>query len=87
MFLAIWDLEIKAQSNKQTGKGSNCSRFYSTGSFIDQAGKEINFGNELRGSIITEGQTAEVEGGKLVFFFKWYDYNSSIRNKDENWGV
>ena len=21
MFLAIWDLEVKAQSNKQTGKG------------------------------------------------------------------
>ena len=71
MFLAIWDLEVKAQSNKQTGKGAVIvADFTQPVSFIDQAGKEINFGNELRGSIITEGQTAEVgKGGKLVLLF------------------
>ena len=71
MFLAIWDLEIKAQSNKQTGKGAVIvADFTQPVSFIDQAGKKINFGNELRGSIITEGQTAEVgKGGKLVLLF------------------
>ena len=71
MFLAIWDLEIKAQSNQQTGKGAVIvADFTQPVRFIDQAGKEINFGNELRGSIITEGQTAEVgKGGKLVLLF------------------
>ena len=38
--------------------------------FLDQEGQLIDFGNELRGSIITEGQTAQVGiGGKLVLLF------------------
>ena len=70
MFLVILGSEIKAQLNKNTGKGAVIvADFTQPVRFIDQAGKEINFGNELRGSIVTEGQTVEVGKGVNWYYF------------------
>ena len=71
MFLAFFDLQLEAQSEKKSSKGAVIvADFKEPVRFLDQAGQIINFGNELRGSIITEGQTAQVGiGGKLVLLF------------------
>ena len=71
MFLAFFDLQLEAQSEKKSSKGAVIvADFKEPVRFLDQAGENIDFGNELRGSIITEGQTAQVGiGGKLVLLF------------------
>ncbi|MFL2939054.1 MAG: FecR domain-containing protein [Opitutales bacterium] len=71
MFLAICGLQIEAQSEKKGSKGAVIVADYKEPvRFIDQAGKIIEFGAELRGSILTEGQTAQVGiGGNLVLLF------------------
>ena len=71
MFLAIFGLQLEAQTEKKNSKGAVIVADYKDPvRFLDQAGQVINFGNELRGSIITEGQTAHVGiGGKLVLLF------------------
>ena len=71
MFLAIFGLQLEAQTEMKNSKGAVIVADYKDPvRFLDQAGQVINFGNELRGSIITEGQTAHVGiGGKLVLLF------------------
>ena len=71
MFLAIFGLQLEAQSENKNSKGAVIVADYNEPvRFLDQAGENIDFGNELRGSIITEGQTAQVGiGGKLVLLF------------------
>ena len=56
---------------QQSGKGAVIVADYKDPvRFLDQEGQLIDFGNELRGSVITEGQTAQVGiGGKLVLLF------------------
>ena len=56
---------------QQSGKGAVIVADYKDPvRFLDQAGQLIDFGNELRGSIITQGQTAQVGiGGQLVLLF------------------
>ena len=71
MFLALFVVHLEAQSEKKNSKGAVIVADYKEPvRFLDQAGQNIDFGNELRGSIITEGQTAQVGiGGKLVLLF------------------
>ena len=71
MFLAFFVVHLEAQSEKKSSKGAVIVADYKEPvRFLDQAGQNIDFGNELRGSIITEGQTAQVGiGGKLVLLF------------------
>ena len=71
MFLALFVVHLEAQSEKKSSKGAVIVADYKEPvRFLDQAGQNIDFGNELRGSIITEGQTAQVGiGGKLVLLF------------------
>ncbi len=71
MFLAICGLQIEAQSEKKGSKGAVIVADYKEPvRFIDQAGQIIEFGAKLRGSILTEGQTAQVGiGGNLVLLF------------------
>ncbi len=71
MFLAIFGLLLEAQSEKQSTKGAVIiADFKEPVRFLDQAGQIINFGDELRGEVITEGQTIEVGiDGKLVLLF------------------
>ena len=71
MFLALFVVHLEAQSENKSSKGAVIVADYKEPvRFLDQAGQNIDFGNELRGSIITEGQTAQVGiGGKLVLLF------------------
>ena len=71
MFLAIFGLQLEAQTQKNGSKGAVIVADYTDPvRFLDQEGQIINFGNELRGAVITEGQTAQVGiGGKLVLLF------------------
>ncbi|MDC1006259.1 FecR domain-containing protein [Opitutales bacterium] len=71
MFLVLFVVHLEAQSEKKSSKGAVIVADYKEPvRFLDQAGQNIDFGNELRGSIITEGQTAQVGiGGKLVLLF------------------
>jgi hypothetical protein len=71
MFLALFVVHLEAQSEKKSSKGAVIVADYKEPvRFLDQAGQNIDFGNELRGAIITEGQTAQVGiGGKLVLLF------------------
>jgi hypothetical protein len=71
MFLAIFGLQLEAQTQKKGNKGAVIVADYTDPvRFLDKDGDIIDFGNELRGSIITEGQTAQVGiGGNLVLLF------------------
>ena len=62
---------LVAQDSGKSSKGAVIVADYKEPvRFLDQEGQLIDFGNELRGSIITEGQTAQVGiGGKLVLLF------------------
>ena len=57
MFLALFVVHLEAQSEKKSSKGAVIVADYKEPvRFLDQAGQNIDFGNELRGSIITEGR-------------------------------